>query len=115
LETLKRNVVNKMSKSNYRIYGPEAKYISQSYPELYKALKTLGIKPKQCTYIGWEQDAILISCPDQMKAWVVPKELLSNEDLKEIIKPIRYSITRLPSTKVKPNKEVKDDEDFGIS
>jgi len=104
-----------MSKSNYRIYGPEAKSISQSYPELYKALKTLGIKPKQCTYIGWEQGAILISCPDQMKAWVVPKELLSNEDLREIIKPIRYSITKLPSTKVKSNKDNEDDEDFGIS
>lgn len=115
LKTLKGIRANKMSKTNYRIYGPEAKSISQSYPELYKALRTLGIKPKQCTYISWEQGAILISCPDQMKAWVVPKELLSNEDLKEIIKPIRYSITRLPSTKVKPNKEVKDDEDFGIS
>jgi hypothetical protein len=115
LKTLKEIRANKMSKTNYRIYGPEAKSISQSYPELYKALKTLGIKPKQCTYIGWEQGAILISCPDQMKAWVVPKELLSNEDLKEIIKPIRYSITKLPSTKVKANKGTEDVEDFGIS
>lgn len=104
-----------MSKVNYRIYGPEAKNISQSYPELYKALKTLGIKPKQCTYIDWEQDAILISCPDQMKAWVVPTELLSNEDLKQIIKPIEYSTPKLSSAKVKPSREVKDDENFGIS
>jgi signal recognition particle subunit SEC65 len=108
-------VINKMSKSKYRIYGPEAGIISQSYPELYKALKTLGIKPNQCTYVGWEQGAILISCPDQMKAWVVPKELLSNEDLKEIIKPIPYSIVRLSSTKVKEDKGNKDDENLGIS
>lgn len=103
-----------MSKSNYRIYGPEAKNIAQSYPELYKALKTLGIKPKQCTYIGWEQDAILISCPDQMKAWVVPKELLSNEDLREIVKPIEYSITKLSPSKAKLDKSNEDEEDFGI-
>ncbi len=104
-----------MSKRKYRIYGPEARIISQSYPELYKALKTLGIKPNQCTYVGWEQDAILISCPDQMKAWVVPKELLSNEDLRDIIKPIPYSIVRLSSTKVNSDKVGKDGENFGIS
>lgn len=103
------------SKNKYRIYGPEAGIISQSYPELYKALKTLGIKPNQCTYVGWEQDAILISCPDQMKAWVVPKELLSNEDLKKIIKPISYSIVRPSSAKVKQDKGNKDDENLGIS
>jgi len=104
-----------MSKTSYRIYGPEARVISQSYPELYKALKTLGIKPKQCTYIDWEKGAILISCPDQMKAWVVPKELLSNEDLKQIIKPIEYSTPKLSSTKVKSKEGNEDDKNFGIS
>lgn len=104
-----------MSKTEWRIFGPDARNIERSYPDLITTLKTLGLKPKQQIYVGWKEIGIIhVSVPELMKAWYIPTDLLGNEDIKSIIKPIRYTIQKFGSTTEKKTHTDVEEINYGI-
>lgn len=104
-----------MSKTQWRIFGPEARSIERNYPDLINTLKTLGLKPKHQIYVGWKEVGILhISIPELLKAWYIPINLLGNEDIKNIIKPIRYTIKKIESTPGERKHKCVEDINYGI-